>query len=139
MKDITPIFYGTVRHGKIELENRDEFSIFLSKFEGKDMALILKRASQIRSGAENRYYWGVIVRMVSDEMAVLPDEAHDFLKSMFLKVGVEVAGKRYEIIKSTASLSIAEFEDYCEMCRQWSANELNAPIPLPNEIITEDL
>ena len=100
--------------------------------------MILKKASMIRTNAENSYYWGVIVRMVSDEMAILPDEAHDFLKSLFLKIGVEANGKRWEVTKSTASLTVDEFEDYCEKIRQWSANELNCPIPLPNEVI-EDL
>ena len=138
-KELTPIFYARVVKGKLELEDRSAFANFISKYEGKDLAIILKRSSLIRTGAENRYYWGVIVRMISDEMAILPDEAHDFLKSMFLKEGVEANGKRWEIVKSTASLSIQEFEDYCENCRQWSANELNAPIPMPNEIIEEDL
>jgi hypothetical protein len=75
--------------------------------------------------------------MVADEMAILPDEAHDFLKGLFLKVGVEVGGKRYEITKSSADLSIGDFEDYCEKCRQWAANELGIHILLPNEIDEE--
>ena len=135
MKNITPIFYATVEDGKLVLENRSQFNHFVSKYEGKELAIIIKKSSLIRTKAENAYYWGVIVRMVADEMAVLPDEAHDFLKSKFLKVGVEVNGKRYEITKSTASLSVDEFEEYCQKCREWSANELNAPIPEPNEII----
>lgn len=136
--NITPIFYGTVEDGKLSLENRSEFASYLSKMEGKDLALIIKPSSFVRTNAENRYYWGVIVRMVSDEMGILPDEAHDFLKGLFLKIGVEANGKRWEVTKSTASLSVEEFEDYCEKCREWSATELNAPIPLPNEVIFEN-
>ena len=138
MKQLTPIFYGRVEDGKLKLENASEFGTYIAKYEGKDLALIIKRASLIRTNAENRYYWGVVVRMISDEMGVLPDEAHDFLKSLFLKVGVEANGKRWEITKSTASLSVQEFEDYVEKCRQWSANELGSPIPMPNEIILEE-
>ncbi len=133
-KAITPLFYGVVRGGKLTLRDADKFKEFLSSMEGKDITVTVKKAEYTRTGAENRYYWGVIVRMVSDEMAIIPDEAHDFLKSLFLKVGVDVNGKRYEITKSSADLSIGDFEDYCEKVRQWAANELELIIPLPNEI-----
>lgn len=136
--DKTPLFYGTVRDGRLKLEHADDFRLCLTKLEGKEITVCLKKVEYIRTLPENRYYWGVIVRMVADEMAILPDEAHDFLKSLFLKEGVEVNGKRWEVVKSTASLTIGEFEDYCEKARQWAANELNCPIPLPNEIIERD-
>lgn len=139
MKPILPLFYGMVRNGKLLLDKSEEFKACLASFEGKDVVVSVKKAEYIRTGAENRYYWGVIVRMVSDEMAIIPEEAHDFLKSLFLKEGVEIKGKRWEIIKSTASLSIGDFEDYCEKIRQWCANEMGLIIPLPNEISLDDL
>ncbi len=76
----------------------------------------------------------MIVAMVAEEMGLIPDEAHDYLKCLFLKRGVKVKGKRYEIIKSTSLLSTEEFEAYAEKCRQWASAELNVYIPLPNEI-----
>ncbi len=138
MKTLTPQFYGTVRNGKLTLQNATKFGGYLTTLEGKEVALIVKKAEYVRSNAENRYYWGVIVRMVSDEMGIIPEEAHEFLKGLFLKVGVEAQGKRYEIARSTANLSIADFEDYCEKCREWGANELSLVIPFPNEIVFDD-
>lgn len=82
--------------------------------------------------------WGVVVKMLSDEMGLIPEETHELLKGMFLKKGVEVGGKRYEIVKSTASLSIEEFEEYLEKIRLWAAVELNCEIPLPNEIVLDE-
>ena len=72
--------------------------------------------------------------MVADEMGLIADEAHDYLKSLFLKIRVEIKGKRYEVTRSTAILSTQEFEVYAEKCRQWASAELNVYIPLPNEI-----
>jgi hypothetical protein len=137
MAKITPLFFGRVKGGKLSLEKADKFREFLSTLDGKEIALSVRKAEYTRSGAENRYYWGVVVRMVADEMAILPDEAHDFLKSLFLKEGVEVGGKRFEIVKSSADLSIADFEDYCEKCRNWAGSELGIKVPLPNEIDQE--
>jgi len=137
VKHILTLFYGIAREGKISLQDKSGFQRLLEKYEGREIVLTLKPASTIRTNAENRYYRGVIVRMVAEEMKILPDEAHDYLKGLFLKVGVEVRGKRYEIIRSTTALSIPEFEDYCEDCRMWAASELNVVIPLPNEVIVD--
>ena len=139
MKAITPLFYGVVNKGKLTLQKADEFKETLSKFEGKEVALHITKAEYVRTGQENRYMWGVVIRMIAEEMAILPEEAHDFLKSLFLKVGVDANGKRYEITKSTASLSIGDFEDYLEKVRQWAASELEIHIPLPNEVSLDDL
>lgn len=134
MSKIAPLFFGSVKGGKLSLEDPDKFRDYLMGLENKEIALSVKRAEYQRTTPENRYYWGVIVRMVADEMAIIPDEAHDFLKGLFLKVGVEVGGKRYEIVKSSADLSIGDFEDYCEKCRNWGGSELGIHIPVPNEI-----
>ena len=137
MKGILALFYGIVRNGKLALENKEGFERTLQSYEGREVAVWLKPAEQIRTSAENRYYWGVIVRMIAEEMGIIPDDAHDFLKNLFLKVGVEKNGKRWEIARSTATLSVNEFEDYCEKVRMWAASELETQIPLPNEIILE--
>ena len=138
MKGILHLFYGIVRGGKIAFEDKEGFKRVLAKYEKREVAITIKPASAIRSSAENRYYWAVIVRMVSEEMGILPDEAHDYLKSLFLKIGVEKNGKRWEIIRSTTTLSIPEFEDYCENARQWASQELNTVIPLPNEVLVDE-
>lgn len=137
MQNIVSLFYGIVRGGKPILENREWFLNTVAKYEGKEIVLTLRPASTIRSKAENRYYWGVVIRMVSEEMGILDEEAHDYLKSLFLKVGVEKNGKRWEITRSTTTLSIPEFEDYVEKCREWASSELNIVVPLPNEVIVE--
>lgn len=138
MKGILHLFYGIVRGGKIAFEDVANWRHRVGQLEGREVAVTIKAASEIRSNAENRYYWGIIVKIVSEEMAILPEEAHDFLKFLFLKVGVEKNGKRWEIARSTTTLSVGEFEDYCEKIRQWSAVELNTVIPLPNEVIPDD-
>lgn len=134
---MTPIFYGQAMDGKLKLDKREKFFKYLSSLKGM-VQLRLEKVKNIRSLAENRYYWGVIVKMVSEEMAIIPDEAHEFLKSIFLKKGIEFKGKRFEITRSTTSLSVKEFEDYCEKCREWAALELSVPIPVPNEVIVDD-
>lgn len=122
-------------NGKLLAENKEEFLAQCLQLKGREVEFTLTPFSNKRTNPENRYYWGVIVKLVADEMGVIPDKAHKVLKESLLKVGVEYKGKRYEITRSTADLKVNEFEDYCERARLWAMSELNLPIPLPNEII----
>jgi len=128
-----PIFFGTVADGNLTLQKPGEFNQYVAKLKG-DVQLTIMRRKKVRTNAENNYYWGVILAMVAEEMGLIPDEAYDYLKSLFLKMGVEIKGKRYEVTRSTAILSTEEFEAYAEKRRQWASAELNVYIPLPNEI-----
>ena len=134
MKNILAVHFGRVKDGKLLIRDKAKFETNLTRLEGREVELTIAKYSDTRTNAENRYYWGVIVAILADEMGLTPDDTHALLKSMFLKIGVEVkGGKRYEVVRSTASLSIDEFEDYCTKCRDWAAAELNCLIPLPGE------
>lgn len=136
---MTPIFYGIAENGRLKIDKRDRFQKYLNTLKGR-VILTLQRSTpkMERSTSQNRYYWGVLIRMVADEMGhLVPDDAHDFMKRLFLKRGIDFKGKRYEVVGSTASLDTIEFEKYLDRCRQWAAQELNLVIPLPNEIIED--
>lgn len=134
MKHLTPVFRATIKNGRLELEKEELYKMYLVSLEGRDVDLVLKKQKRERSSNQNAYYWAVVIGIVSKEMGVLSEEAHDYLKALFLKRGIDVKGKRYVVIGSTASLSTAEFEVYLEQCRMWAARELGANIPLPNEV-----
>jgi hypothetical protein len=87
-----------------------------------------------RSNQANRYYWGVVIALVSEAMGIIPDEAHDYCKSLFLKEGIEANGKRYEIIRSTANLPSSQFWEYIEKIKNWAGAELGIPIPEPHQV-----
>jgi len=93
----------------------------------------IQKAKKIRSLQQNKYYWGVVVKIVSQHTGYTNDEAHQELASMFLKY--ENNGKLF--VRSTTKLNTAEFEKYTEECRQWAWSEMNLHIPLPNEITEE--
>ena len=123
---------------RLEIQSQKYYQHQLNKFRpGEMVTLVVSNRRPKRTQQQNRYYWGVVVKMISEEMGIIPDEAHELLKGLFLKVGIEFKGKRYEAIKSTAGLSIKEFEEYCESCRRWALSELNTNIPLPGEIDLE--
>lgn len=103
---------------------------------GKDdwFTVEIQRSKQIRSLQQNKYYWGVVVKILSQHTGYTSDETHQELARMFLKY--ENNGKLF--VRSTTKLNTAEFEKFTEECRQWAASEMSVHIPLPNEI-TEDM
>lgn len=130
-----PFFIGKIENGHLKVFRPEVLRHAIAKIgEGNEFQMTVEKRSLKRSLAENAYYWGVVVKMVSDQMGILPDDAHEFMKRLFLKKGITWRGDRYEVTRSTASLSIAEFEDYCESCRNWASMEMDLVIPLPNEV-----
>lgn len=132
---MTPVFFGSVsEEGKLILGNPEGFSKYLLTLAGKEIQVIVRKFEKTRSNEANRYYWGVVVDMIAEAMGILKDEAHDFGKSLFLKEGLEVNGKRYELIRSTANLPTSEFWSYIDKLKMWASSELQIYIPEPNEV-----
>lgn len=127
---VVPIHKGIVKNGVLKLIARDKFNTWLQCLSG-EVELTVKPPIKHRSSPENRYYWSVIIQMISDETGASPEDVHQEMKRMFLRVG----GEKIPITKSTTELSTTEFEDYVSKIRMWAASFLNLTIPLPNEIL----
>lgn len=97
----------------------------------------IKKDKEKRSGNQNRYYWGVVIQMISEHTGFFPDEAHELLKQKFLSYdkAFKSTGEAFTISRSTTDLDTWEFENYLEQCRIFAAVEIEIVIPLPNECI----
>jgi len=127
---VTPVFGGKVSEtGKLELWRRDLFEAHLNKLRGKFIRLILEPRKTKRSNNQNRYYWGVVVAMLAEEIGYTRDQMHDALRLKFLRVEADL-----EYTRSTTELSTKEFEAYLDDVRIWAATDLGTVIPLPNEV-----
>lgn len=92
---------------------------------------------RIRSLPENRYYFGVVVKIISDELGYTREEVHEILKQKFLSevifLKTKESVKEIRIPRSTTNLKTVEFEEYLSSIRQWASMELSIYIPTPNE------
>jgi len=96
------------------------------------------KEAKIRSLPENKYYWGVVIEILSQETGYTKEDMHEVLRRMFLKEISHIKGKSDKIIevefsRSTASLKVWEFEEYLENIRTWASSDLGVIIPSPNE------
>lgn len=94
-----------------------------------------------RSIPQNKYYWSVIIGILSDHTGFTPDEVHEILKQKFLKKDVIIKEKdKVDIIRistSTTGLTTIEMEEYLTKIKEWSAIELGIVLPDPNANIQE--
>lgn len=105
---------------------------FIGDNKGSYTIEVVKSKSK-RSLSQNAYYWGVVIKIMSDDTGFTPDEMHQALKHQFLLYFKE--GKAFT--KSTKSLDTKEFEKYAEQCRMFGSENLGLVIPLPNEVTEE--
>lgn len=96
------------------------------------------KATKDRSNEQNRYYWGVVIDLISEHTGFNREEMHEVLKHKFLRQTVWVplrnGIKEQSIItKSTTKLTTLQFEEYLREIRQWAAEEMSISLPEPNE------
>jgi hypothetical protein len=125
----TPIFRGRIEQGRIKLDRRDEFAAHVARLDGKDIELRLTRWRRVRSGAQNRYYWAVVVPLIADHCGYDHQEMHEALKFRYLQTHEGPMPR----VRSTADLSTAEFTEYIDAVRRLAA-EMGCVIPGPGEI-----
>jgi len=129
-----PLFLGKVIKNKIELFEKEKFQVYINKFENKEIQLTIELKNKKRSNQENRYYWGIVLEILSNHTGHTPDELHECFRAMFLKIWINIGSKEIESIRSTTDLSTVEMEQYLTKIREFASIELNVYIPLPNEM-----
>ena len=128
--NIHPVFFGTVKDGKILFSDRGMFDTHISTVESKDVDIIVRPHRKDRTHSQNRYYWAAVVAIPAAHFGYTPEEMHDAFKLIFL---LRDEGGKPVTVKSTAALSTLEFSEYVEQCRKW-CSENGLFIPDPNEV-----
>lgn len=128
------IFKGKIVNEELKLNEPEAFKNYLKIFDGDEVNVSVKKFKPYnqRSNQQNRYYWGVVIKILADETGYTSDEMHSALAYQFLlTVGTR---KLLPFVKSTAKLSTAEFEEYMTKVRSFASVELKTYIPTPNEV-----
>lgn len=133
-----PTFNYNVTEKKRGFDNENIFRSYLRSLKGGKYYISVKKYRQKRSNEQNRYYWGVIIKMICQEVGYEHWESkivHAELGQLFYLE----EGKLGKYVRSTTSYNAAEFEIKMELIRRWALDVHNLPIPLPNEVPAEQL
>ena len=123
-----------VKNGKITFQDREQFDKDLSNNEGMNVYITIREQKNRRSLNLNSYYWAVVVKLVSNETGYDKEEAHEILKSMFLRTKYQIKGIWVDGMKSTTKLSNQEMIDYIDEVKRFASSSLGLYIPDPNEV-----
>jgi hypothetical protein len=111
----------------------------LSQMEGKPCEVQINPWSDNRSSRQNRYYWscvipGAVAAFRFDwGVQFTPQAAHDACRTQFL--GVQRFGvKQVAVVRSSATLTSAEFSAYIDTIRHWALHDCGVVIPTPEEL-----
>ena len=124
------IFVGSVKEGKLILDLPSSFNRYLITLEGKRVTCEVKRFVKKRTDPQNKFYWAVVVDILSKELGYEKEEIHLMLRERFLRIHDE-RHPDFVIAKSTTKLNTQEFNEYIEAIQRWAAQELQIYIPDP--------
>jgi hypothetical protein len=111
---------------------------------GHELILTVKRREDDRSLQQNRFYWGAVLKDISQQAAILgvsymPEAWHELFRRKFLGYEIEkiqVAGsKRKQVIRrlrSTSKLKVRAMSKYLDQVQAYAATELGVQFSVPN-------
>lgn len=133
--------------------SKQAFWEYLKQLPSKTYLVDIKQYRETRSNRQNRYYWGVVIQMISEETGMDEMEVHETLKKKFIKqrdYALTKSENKYfayfedtgEMIptseleeyykkKGSKDLDTKEFKEYIEKIHIWAANFLGLNIPDP--------
>lgn len=132
---MTKIHFGTVQKGRFIPDNVEEYALALAVNNNKRVTMTVGKPRTNRSTNQNRYYFGVVVRILSGELGYTPEEMHEALKAHYL---ADRSAKYLRVPKRTSDLTATEFEEYLSRIRMDASlmkfSSESIYIPLPNEV-----
>ena len=122
--------FGTIKNGKLILNNERRFNDNLNIFEGEEIEIRIKVRTNNRTTEQNSLYWKWI-NIMSEETGFTKEEMHELIKYKFLKrTSINNNGVEEVKLKSTTSLTVKEFTKLMDDVLYWSNNTLNINLPI---------
>jgi hypothetical protein len=144
MSNIVPKFRCKARAGKIILSDRNQFDGYITSLGDKDdLELTVKPYKRNRSLRQNNSYWGIPVKILSEELGYSKEEIHAILTKKFLgfykelklpKKDGSIDVELVKIVPSTTKLSTKEFCEFYDKIQIWASQEFSIVIPDPESI-----
>jgi hypothetical protein len=100
------------------------------------LSVEIKPYKKVRTQPQNAYYFGVVLKTVSDYTGFTKEELHISFKRAFLPIKREmIGGVMVEMLTSTKDLDTLRFNEYLEHVARFCAESIGVYIPMPNELM----
>lgn len=140
MKQPVPIFEGDIVNGKLIFNSwtRSAMARWIQTLKnGTHVDCTIRKHHSKRSNEQNRYYWGVVIAILSEHFGYDPEEMHEEMKLMFNPIPSKIDPSR-TIGGSTTKMDTVEFfsdeQSYVERICRWAAEQHEVFIPPPEGV-----
>ena len=122
-----------MKNGKFKAENKNDFVMAFSHFEGKDVEIVVKKRGKNKN-RQYRYLYSVVYQCIADNSGMSIDEVDYAMKLKFYFEYNTVLKIRMPKKKSDSFFNTGEFTKFIENVRKWAMDFLGVRIPEPNEV-----
>ena len=121
--------FGTIKRGKLILNNKKQFQDQLVEFEGKDVVIKITERNNNRTKDQNSLFWKWI-EIISNETGYTKEETKELIQYKFLKrERIDEKGYTETYLRGTSTLNKKEFNDFMNEVVYWSNSTLNITLP----------
>lgn len=118
-----------IRDGRLVLADEPGYRRAVRRLKPGKAILRLEEDRPQRSAQANRYYWGVVLALISEHTGYEVDELHEYFKQRFNPARVSLGEDESVIGGSTRKLDSKQFTEYVERIRRFAVTELSVTIP----------
>lgn len=130
---------ATIKDGKLVLDDSYAFKTAMWRMkDGARVTVSVEAEKDRRSAAANRYYWGVVIKLIAEETGQDAQDIHDDLRDRFLRKTITYEDKRSgqvrerEFARGSSGLTVNEFYEFVEQARLFAAEFFGMRIPEPD-------
>jgi hypothetical protein len=127
------IVQARIESGELKVPSRKFLLAALKGWPDCAVDLEIRPFEERRHDRANRYYWGVVLKMMAAESGASADDLHEQMKQRHnSKIGVDLeTGEEIKIAQSTAKMTVQQFSDYIEAVMLDGATYLGLTFPEP--------
>lgn len=134
-------FITKIENGKLVFLNDNKVKSFISSLEGKDIVINIKKHKKNRSVAQNRWYWGIALKKITEDLYNLQgelftkEEIHAYHKAIVTSSKfntLNVLGHEVMIFNdiSTKNMNTIQFNNFKQSIQaHWAEKGIDIPDP----------
>lgn len=134
-------FLSKIENGKLSFLNENKVKSFISSMEGRDVVINIKKHKKNRSNAQNRWYWGIALKKITQDLYNIQgelfskEEIHAYHKSVITSTKfntLNVLGTEVMIFNdiSTKSMNTIQFNNFKQSIQNhWAIRGIDIPDP----------
>ena len=129
------VVQARIDRGKLILPNRALLAAAVKRWPDMAVDVEIRPFEETRRGRANRYYRGVVLKLIAEETGHAADDLHEYFKLRHNSklVADPATGEEIKVPQSTAKLSIQAFSDYLNLVMLDGAELCGIVFPEPRK------